>query len=51
MNALLAAKLAKPAQPQPSALHNAHELTEQQLLWWVRWNWHLQGGMRELRNG
>jgi len=49
MNALLRMKLAKPAPPQPSSLHNAAGLSERQLLWWVRWNWHLQGALKELQ--
>lgn len=49
MNALLRARLAKPAPPQPSALHDASQLHERDLLWWVRWNWHLQGALKELR--
>lgn len=48
MNALLRARLAKPAPPQPSALHDARALSEARLLWWVRWNWHLHGVLKEL---
>jgi hypothetical protein len=40
MNAILAARLAKPRQPQPSALHDARGLREGDLAEWAIANWH-----------
>jgi len=50
MNAILRARLAKPAPPQPSSLHNARGIRECDLLWWVRRRWHIAGILQELQN-